>query len=162
LVVADDKAGDEILVLTGRNAVLQPDPHDLVASSLGAIPRTVLGRKAVAAILWGKIAAVVEGQPERRRMRLQQHVRDRHLVLEVGAHADMGRILIGADVEPRPAVEFAFADPRYIVRHQVVTAAVALIGRAPGRSRRRLDRKTDAVADAGGEQLLVLAVGIER
>ena len=66
-----------------------------------------------------------------------------------------------ADIEPRPAVEGVLLHARDIIGHEIVAEAVALVGRAPRRAV-RLHRKANAIADAGGEQLLVLAVRIER
>src|ERR1700743_596147 len=60
-----------------------------------------------------------------------------------------------------PAVERAFFDARDIVGHEVVAEPVALVGRAPGRPGAGLNCEPDAIADAGRENLLVLAVGIE-
>src|SRR5262249_7533272 len=123
--------------------------------------RAVQGREYVAAILGGKVLAVVEREAKRSRMRLQQHVGDRDLVLQVGARSDVPGILVGTDVEPWPAIERILADAGHIIAHRVVTEAVAFIGRAPGHVGLRLDRKPDAIADAGGKDALVLAVGIE-
>src|SRR6185437_1313379 len=71
------------------------------------------------------------------------------------------RVLMVADIKPRPAVEGVLPHARDIIGHEVVAEIVALVGRAPGRAV-RLHRKADAIADARGEQLLVLAVRIER
>src|SRR5690348_6939243 len=66
-----------------------------------------------------------------------------------------------ADIEPRPAIEGVLSHARHIVGHKIVAEAVALVGGAPGRAALRLDCEADAIADAGGEQLPVLAVGVE-
>src|SRR5690349_23683996 len=145
LVVVDDEAGGEILVLAGRHAVLQADADDLVAGPLGAVPRSVRGRKCIAAIVRGKAGAVIEGEPQRRRMRLYQHIGHGDLALEVGPRAGMPRILMVADVEPWPAIERVFLYPRDIIGHEIVAEPVALVGGAPGRAV-RLHRKPDAIA----------------
>src|SRR6185437_10080253 len=110
--VIDDKAGDEVLIFAGRDAILQANADHLVAGPFRAVPRAMLGGKRIAAIFRREVAAVVESEPQRSRMRLQQHVGDGDLVLQVGALAGMSRVLMVTDVEPGPAVEGAFANPR--------------------------------------------------
>src|ERR1700722_19000988 len=72
--IAGDKAGHEVLIFAGRNAVLHTDADHLIARALRTIPGAVLGGKAVAAIFRRECAAFVERQPERGRMRLDQDV----------------------------------------------------------------------------------------
>ena len=84
-------------------------------------------------------------------MRLDQHVGNGDLALEVGACARVPRVLIVADVEPGPAVERALPHPRDVVRHQIVAEAVALVGRAIEIAGRGMNGEADAIADAGGE-----------
>src|ERR1700681_2823512 len=94
-------------------------------------------------------------------MGLQQNVRNRYLVPEIGPRAAVPRVLIGADVIPWPAVERALPDPREVVGRDIVADTVALIGGAPHLAR-RIDCETDAIADAGGVDVAVAAVRIER
>jgi hypothetical protein len=64
-------------------------------------------------------------------MGLQQNVWHADAVAQGGFLPGMMRILIAADIEPRPAVEGAFAHPSYKIGHKVVAKAVALVDRAP-------------------------------
>ena len=68
----------------------------------------------------------------------------------------------GAEVVPGPAVEAPFLDVRDVVGHEVVAERVALVDRRPELARLRVGRQADGVADARGEDPLVLAVGVER
>src|SRR4029079_5430724 len=97
----------------------------------------------------------------RGRVRLYQHVGNRHLVLEVGPRAGMARVFVAADIEPRPAEEGALHHAGDVVGHEVVAEAVAFVGRAPPQAGLRLDREADAIADASGVDLPLLAIGIE-
>src|SRR3984893_8466245 len=158
--IVDDEAGGEILEFAGRHAVLDDHPDHLGSGSFAAVPRTVLGRKQAAAIFRRKLLGVVDRKAERSRMGLQQNVRNRYLVPEIGARAAVPRVLIGTDVIPRPAVKRAFLHPRDVVGWHVVADAVALVGRAPHLAL-RIDREPDAIADASGVDAAVAAVRIE-
>src|SRR6516164_4469240 len=94
-------------------------------------------------------------------MRLDQHVGHHDLALEVRPLTLVARILVRADIVPGPAVEAAVAHPRDVVRRQVVTERIALVGRAPQVSAAGLHRKPDTVADARREYPAVLALRIE-
>src|SRR4029077_20457739 len=87
---------------------------------------------------------------------------DRDLVFQVRSLAAAARILVGADVVPGPAVERAFTHARDVVGWNVIAEPVALIGRAPEFAAPWRDRHADAVADAGREDVAVLALRIER
>src|SRR5579871_2083726 len=99
----------------------------------------MLRREAIAAVFLWEIAAVIEGEPQRSRMRLDQHIRGGDLVLQVWPLPGMMGILMATDVIPGPAVKAAFAHATNVVGHQVVAEPVALIGGAPGHAGRRLD-----------------------
>src|SRR5262249_15527669 len=129
--VVDDKAGREILVFAGRHTILHDYANDFVAGTLGAIPRTMLGGKDIAAIAGRKLRSVVDRHAERGRMRFDQNVGQRHLAFEVGALAAVTRIFIAADVIPRPAKEGALAHTRDVIGRQIVAEVVTLVGRAP-------------------------------
>src|SRR5438876_9966419 len=73
----------------------------------------------------------------------------------------MTGIFVGADIEPRPAIEGALTHPGQIIGREVVAEAVALVDRAPEIAASRLCRHADAVAQTGREELLVLAVRCE-
>src|SRR5450756_2285320 len=111
----------------------------------------MLGGKTVTDIVGGESAAIVEGEPERRRMRLQQHIGNGDLALEVGTLPGVMGILVVADIIPGPSVERPFAYPRHVIRHQIVAERVALVGRAIEVAGFGMNRETDAVTDAGGK-----------
>ncbi|CDX27565.1 hypothetical protein MPL3356_70065 [Mesorhizobium plurifarium] len=161
LVVRHDEAGGEILIFAGRLAVLEFQPHHLVAGADIAVPRTVQRDEGVALIISRKIAAFVEGDVERRRMRLHQHIRNGDLAGEVGASALVARVLVVADIVPGPAVESAFLHRGRVFEGGVVAKLVALVDDAPERAGRRLHGHAGAVAQAGGDRPAVLAVGVE-
>src|SRR6516164_3813720 len=73
----------------------------------------------------------------------------------------MARVLVAADIKPRPAVERALPHTGDIVRHQIVAETVALVGGAPGQAALRLDGEPDTVSDAGSIKLPVLPLRIE-
>src|SRR3984893_16815172 len=129
--VANHEAGEKILILAGGHAVPKLDADGLIPGAFGAVPRAVFGRKRIASVLSGELRAGVEGELQRGGVRLDQHVRYGDLVPELAPLAAMVRILVGADVKPRPAVEGALAHARDEIRHQVVAEAVALVRRAP-------------------------------
>ena len=64
-------------------------------------------------------------------MRLQEHVGDDHLVLQLGVLSLVPRVLVRAEVVPGPAVEAALLDARDVVGHEVVAQPVALVHRGP-------------------------------
>src|SRR5215469_10736680 len=128
--VVDHEAGDEVLVLAGRHTILQDGAHDLVARARCAVPGAVQGRKS-AALETFELVARIEHHLQRRRMRLQQYVRDGDLVLEVAPLADMPWVLVRPHIVPGPAVEAALAHAREIVRREIVAKPVPLVGRAP-------------------------------
>src|SRR3982751_173018 len=71
------------------------------------------------------------------------------------------RVLVRANVVPRPTVKSPLLDPRYVIGHKVVTEAVALVYRAPQFARLRVDRDADGVADAGGVNAASGSVRVE-
>src|SRR6185437_758946 len=81
------------------------------------------------------------------------------LVLEIGSLPAVCGILMPAHVVPWPAVEIAFADPGYVIGHQIIAKIISLIGRAPHVGARRIDRKADTVAQPGSKYPTVLAFG---
>ena len=95
-------------------------------------------------------------------MRLDQHVGHGDVAGQIGPLALQPRILVIADIVPGPAVECALPHRRRIVRRQVVAQAVALVHHAPQVACRGCDRLGCAVAQAGGEDPPVAAIGIER
>src|SRR5258708_8856574 len=122
----------------------------------------MVGREPIAPLFARKCAGVVEGEPKRRRVRLEQDVGNTDLALQIGPLAGVSRVFVIADIVPRPAVERAFAPARNVVGHQIVPKTVALIGRAIDVPAYRMNRKTDAIADAAGKEARVFSLGIEH
>src|SRR4029077_882046 len=85
--VVDGEAGEEILIFAGGHAVFELDADDLIPGPLRPVPRAVLGRECIAVILGGELRTGVEGELQRSGVRLNQHVRNGDLVLELGAIA---------------------------------------------------------------------------
>src|ERR1700676_3347786 len=146
LGIVDHKPGDEILVLAGGDPVLETNANDLVARAPGSVPRAVLGGKAVADMVGGKCIAVVEYEAERSRMGLDQNVGSGNLPLQIGALAGVPWILVAADIEPGPTVECAVAHPGHIIRYQIVSHAVAFVGRAIDIASPGMNGEADAIA----------------
>src|SRR3984957_17559811 len=73
----------------------------------------------------------------------------------------MAWVLMVTDVKPGPSIEGTIAHPRNIVRNEIISQTIALIGRAPHVSGCGMDRKADAVADARSKDAWILSVGIE-
>src|SRR5579871_3064621 len=126
-----DKAGEEVLVLAAGPAVLHRHADDLIAGALFAVPGAVLGSKGIAAILFRKLLAFIEGHFQRSKVRLQDHIGGDDLVLELRMFSLMARIGVAAHVIPGPAVEASVLHMRDVVGHQVIAQPVALIDRAP-------------------------------
>ena len=93
-------------------------------------------------------------------MGLDQHVGCEDTIAEIGALAGMARILVRADIEPRPAIETAFPDAGRIIGRQIVSEAVALIGGAPERAALRRDGEPRAIADPVRERTKAAALGV--
>ena len=160
-LVVGNEADKEILIHARRLTVLHQEAHDFVAGALRAIPRAVQSDEGVARIFGGKLIRRIEGDAERRRMRLNENVRRRDAVRKVGALAFVARILMVAEIVPGPAIEGARRHVRYIVRRQVVAESIALVDGAPERAGSWLDRKARTIANAGRVDALVLALRIE-
>src|SRR5205807_379231 len=109
----------------------------------------------------GKLPAVIKGHVHRSRMGLQQNVWHADAVAQGGFLRGMTRILIAANIEPRPAIEGAFAHPGYKIGHKVVSKAVALVDGAPQLAGPGLHRHSDAVAQTRRIERLVLSLGRE-
>ena len=128
LAGVSDEAGDKVLIGPVRNPIAQLQPHDLVARAPAAVPRAVQGDEGVAAVLGGKGAAaatgLIETDPQWGGAWLDQHVRQARLAGEVGPQPFQPRVLAPSNVEPRPAVEAAFAHPARVVGRQVVAQVV--------------------------------------
>src|SRR6266436_3077546 len=74
LLVADDKPGDEVLIFASGHTIPKTDANDLVAGAFGPVPGAVLGCKTITDIVGRERIALVECQPKRRRVRLDQDI----------------------------------------------------------------------------------------
>jgi hypothetical protein len=92
---------------------------------------------------------LIKGKCECGRVRLKENVRDSHFTSKVGTLAGMARILMRAEVVPGPAVQRPRAHARRVIRNEVITQSVALVGRAPYIGAFGVYGKCDAIADAG-------------
>ena len=73
-------------------------------------------------------------------MRLNENVGRRDGVRQVGSLVLVARVLMIAKIVPRPAIESALRDMRYVVGRQVVAEFVALVDGAPEGARSGLNR----------------------
>src|ERR1700691_2079273 len=121
----------------------------------------MLGCKTIAAVFGRKRVAVIECQTKRSGVRLDKNVGNGDPALQIRALAKVAWVLMVADVEPGPSIEGSFTHPGDIVRDKIVAQPIALIGRAPYVRGDRMNGETDAVANTGGEDAGILAVGIE-
>src|SRR5208337_3466485 len=144
--VAGHEADKKILIDPCRAAVRHEKPDDLVAGALRPVPRAVEGDERVAPVFGGELSSLVERDPERGRMRLEQRVGNANFSGEIGPLALVARVLVRADVEPWPTVKAALRDTGRIVGRKVVAESVALVDDAPQGAARRLDGQPRAVA----------------
>src|SRR5271166_5354155 len=156
-----DETDQEVFVLSCRLAVFHWHEDHFVARPAGTIPRAMLGSKRVQPVLLRELTAVIEGQIERRRVRLNENVGNNHLVLEFRVFSLVPGVLIRPKVVPWPAVETAFLDVGDIVGHEIVTQPVALVSRSPELPGPGMNRQAHGIANARGEGPLVLAVRVE-
>src|SRR5271163_5359623 len=103
----------------------------------------------VASIFGGKLIRRIEGDGERRRMRLNENVGRRDVVRQIGPLVLVARVLMVAEIIPGPAIEGALRYMRYVVGRQVVAESVALVDGAPERAGSGLNRKARTIANAG-------------
>src|SRR5579859_1128261 len=66
--------GQEIFIHAAGLAFVQRDAHYFVARHHGPIPRSVLGGEQISLIFFRKLVPLVEGQSERRAVRLDQDI----------------------------------------------------------------------------------------
>src|SRR5215831_12268704 len=95
-------------------------------------------------------------------MRLDEHVGNSDLVLQVRPFAAMTRIFVRADIIPRPSVESAVTHARDEVGNEIVAQIVALVGRAPEITGHRMHREANAVSQPAGEYSPISALRIEH
>src|ERR1700716_3496942 len=122
----------------------------------------MLGREPIAPVFGRKRTAVVECKPKGSRVRLDQNIGNADFPLQVRTFAGVTRIFVASDIEPGPPVERTFAHPRDVVRHQIVSHPVALIGRAIQISTYGMNCEADTIADAGGKDAKTFSIRIEH
>src|SRR3979490_2980355 len=122
----------------------------------------MLGGKSIAAIFSRKCIPVVEGEPKRSRVRLDENIGNGDLPFQMRTFAGVPRIFVAADIVPWPPVECPFAHPRDVIRHQIVSHTVAFIGRAIQGSGGWMNSETNAIADTGSKGAQTFSVGVER
>ncbi len=131
IAVRRDEPCQKVVILAGGLAVIEPHADQLITRAVHPVPRTVTGDKNIAAIFGRELRAVVNGESQRRGMRLQKNIRRQDFVAHLGKLAVMVRILMGADIIKWPAVKTARLDARYIIGRQIVAEPVALVNRGP-------------------------------
>src|ERR1700720_2072901 len=163
VAVVDHEPSDKILVLAaGTAGLVHGDADHLVASADGTVPRAVFGGKDIAAIFGGKLGAFIEGDFEGSIVGLEKDIGDNRLVFQFRMPAVVTRILMTADVPPRPAVETSVLDMGDVVGDEVVSQAVAFVDGAPQFVGFGIDGKAAArVADSVGVDAYFGAVRVE-
>ena len=164
--VIDHETGEKIVVLAGRNPVIQTHADHLVGGARAPVPGAVLRGENIAAILGGERGAAGFGRGikrhlQRGRVSLQQHVGNRHLAGEVGPLAGMAGVLVIAQIKPGPAVEGTLFHACDVVRHEVIAQAVTLVGRGPQIARIGMNGDAHAIANAvreGAERQLAFGI----
>src|SRR6516225_7673816 len=145
--VVDDKPGEKVLILPGRESILQSNPDHLVTGALRSIPGSVLGCKTVPAIFGRKHPATVEHQSQGRRVGLDEDIGGGDLSLQIATLTGVPGVLVVPNVKPRPSIERTLPHPRDVIRDQVVAQTVALVCRAIDVAACWMNGKTHAVAD---------------
>jgi len=154
-----DEPGHEVFVYAGRTALDPPHAEHFVPGQDSPVPRAMTRDEDVAAILRRELRPVIECEPHRRGVRLEQHVGDDDRRSQLGMPAGKRRILIRAGIEPRPAVESAALDRRDEVGRQVVADQVAFVDRGPQVARHRIDADARRVANTGSVDVQRAALG---
>src|SRR5882724_10255174 len=91
----------------------------------------MLPGKNISLILRRKLFAVVEKKLQRSIVRLEQNIGNNRLIFQLRMLSWMARVLMTADVPPRPAIESALLHMSDVVGNQVIAERIALIHRAP-------------------------------
>src|SRR5260221_8254851 len=133
-----------------------------VAWADGAVPRAVLGGKNVAAIFGGKLRALIKSELERSIVRLEENVGNDGFIFQFRMLAVVARILMGADVPPRPAIKAAFLNVGDVVGDEIVAQSIALVDGAPEFAGFGMDGQAAAgIADSVGIDAHIGAIGVE-
>src|SRR6266481_7855211 len=157
------KPGDEVLVLAaGTAGLVHGDANHFIAGADGAVPGAVFGGEDIAAIFSGKLGAFIEGDFERSIVGLEEYVRNDCLVFQFGVLAVVARILVAADVPPRPAIETSVLNMSNVVGDKIVSQAVALVDGTPELAGFRIGGQAAAgISDSVGVYAHLRAVRIE-
>src|ERR1022692_4812869 len=109
----------------------------------------------IAAVFRWELRPVVEGQPERGTVRLQQNVGDYYRIdgLVGGPGQFRSWIFVLADIEPGPAIEAVFLNRRDVIGDEIVAQVVALVDGAPDFTGRRVNAQANRVANTRGVDL---------
>src|SRR5439155_25927032 len=134
------------------------DPHYLGARRNRAIPRAVQRDERVAPVIGRERGAGVEGEPERRRMRLDG---DRRRLDARAARRSVLGIGFAGEVALGPAVVAAGLDDVDVLGRQVIAQIVAVVVPAPQLAGRRIERQADRVPEPTREDASARAVGVE-
>src|ERR1700690_2989893 len=110
----------------------------------------MLGRERVAAIPLGKLGSFVEGDAKRSGMRLNQDVGNGNLARQFRMRAGMARVLMIAEVVPRPAVKTVVFNMRDVIGGNVVAQFITLVHASPENYGQGFDGQADGVANAPG------------
>src|SRR5579872_2551618 len=111
-------------------------------------------------VLW-KLRSLMEGDAQRRRMRLKQYVRRDDFAREIWSLSDVARVFVVTNIVPRPTIETALFDASYVIRWQIVAEQVTLIGCAPEQPSGRLHSEARTISNACGIDVLAMALRIE-
>src|ERR1017187_5959358 len=153
LVGRKHPAGEDLAYRPGRLAIFEGDEGDGLADTHRAVPRSVEGEEGPALVFLGELTTCVEDG-------VQHDIALNRFGHQVRAHAFVAGIFVGPRVGERPTVEGALLDVGEVVWYQVVTELVALLYGRPEGVGARVIAQADGVAGAGGEYLMVAAVGV--
>src|SRR6185369_3506370 len=122
--------------------------NHLIAIERAAVPAAMLADEDAVGELWRQRLTLAEGETKRGDMRAEAVIRldrfrDHIRFLGMDAHVD-----VLSPIAVRPAIEAAIPDRCKIVRHEVGTDLVALIGDGEQLAGSRLDREVSRIAHA--------------
>src|SRR5258708_13824707 len=114
----------------------------------------MLSRKVAAMKAGRELFAFIKQALERSHVRIDQHVRNDDLRLQLRMFAHQSRVLMATDVVPGPPVEATLFYRRNVVRNQIVAQGVPLVDGAPQLAGSGLDSFPYAIANTGGIHFL--------
>src|SRR6185295_1440513 len=155
LTLVADESRQHILRHSLRLAFGEGHEHHLVSRRGLAIPRPVLADEHAVVEPLRKRGLAGVHQAQCRDVRAQGVVGRQRLRHQVRALRLDALVDVLAVVAVRPAVERALLHRGQVVRHEIVTELVSLVGHGPQVTVDRLPGHAIRVAQAGGEQLLL-------